>query len=59
MSIKLLKNTAGVELMKTSTCYAVFFDIDSTGDGIADDREVSTFDDEESAREFFNQILMQ
>lgn len=52
-----LEEFGGVELMKTPSCYAVFFPVDTTGDGMADDRDMSTFDTEEGARDFFNQIL--
>jgi hypothetical protein len=46
----------GIELMKTSTCFAVFYDIDTTGDGYADDREMETFDTEAEARDFITAL---
>ena len=47
----------GIELMKTLSCFAVFYDIDTTGDGFSDDREMETFDTEEEAREFITTRL--
>lgn len=55
----LVEEFGGVELMKTPTCFAVFFDIDEHGEGFATDRDMSTFDTEEEVRAFFNEILQQ
>jgi hypothetical protein len=56
---EMLEEFGGVELMRTPTCFAVFFGVDTTGDGFSDDREMVTFDDEGSARIYFNEILQQ
>jgi len=54
-----IEEFGGIELMKTPVGYAVFFPVDTTGDGLADDRDVGVFDDEETAREFMTQIMQQ
>lgn len=47
----------GVELMGNGSVFAVFFDVDTTGDGFADDREMLTFDTEEEAEAYMVEIL--
>ena len=37
---------------KLKNCFALYFQIDTTGDGFADDTEVETFDTLEQAREY-------
>ena len=54
---EILEEFNGVELHRTPTCFAVHFQIDTTGDGVADDNEVETFDHEGPARQFMADLL--
>lgn len=51
-----IEEIGSIELVRTPSCFAVFFDIDEHGEGFATDRDMQTFDTEEEAREFIASI---